>query len=459
MGVAPFVAWFLAASAWINITAPSLGFPQALEQSWAQYSPWFPVATYVPPPAGCQVIQVNLLQRHGARYPTTSSGKAIQKSVKKLQGAAEFKDPNLTFVSQYEYTLGTDDLVPYGAAQSFDAGQEHFVRYAGLVTQDMLPFIRATGSGRVIDSAGNWSAGFAYASQQKYVPELSVIISESANDTLDDNTCPQAGGPGDETNAWVDAFTPEIVDRINTAAPGANLEGSDVVNLMSLCPFDTVAHEVPSPWCDLFTYDEWASYEYYGDLGDYYGNGYGQKLGPVQGVGYVNELLARLTDQPVQDETQTNHTLDNSPITFPLNRTFYADFSHDDEMISIYSALGLFVQPQDLDPTQPATGRTWVVSKMVPFSGRMITEKLTCQGDREYVRVLVNDAIQPLAFCGANGDGLCTLADFVESQQYARNNGEGDWALCLRGRMNEKRGVVRPSTFVSSDEQSVDAMF
>lgn len=42
----------------INLTAPPLGFPQALQQSWAGYSPWFPAAIYVPPPAGCEVVQV-----------------------------------------------------------------------------------------------------------------------------------------------------------------------------------------------------------------------------------------------------------------------------------------------------------------------------------------------------------------------------------------------------------------
>jgi len=86
--------------------------------------------------------------------------------------------------------------------------------------------------------------------------------------------CPQAGTSSAATNAWVDVFTPEIADRINAAAPGAKLKNDDVVNLMSLCPFDTVAHEAPSPWCDLFTLEEWASYEYYGDLNDYYRNGW-----------------------------------------------------------------------------------------------------------------------------------------------------------------------------------------
>ncbi|KAG6373929.1 histidine phosphatase superfamily [Boletus reticuloceps] len=259
--------------------------------------------------------------------------------------------------------------------------------------------------------------------------------------------CPQVGTSSHATNAWVNVFAPAITDRIKSAAPGAKLKKTDIVNLMSLCPFDTIAHEAPSPWCDLFTLEEWASYEYYGDLTDYYGNGYGQKLGRVQGVGYVNELLARLTGQPVQDETQTNHTLDDSPITFPLDRSFYADFSHDNQMISIYSALGLFLQPHDLDPTQPDKGRTWKDSQMVPFSGRMITEKLACDssGIRQpgaYVRVLVNDAVQPLTFCTAHEDGLCALANFVESQSYARNNGEGDLALCFAKGKNRHEEMV-----------------
>ncbi|KIJ69718.1 hypothetical protein HYDPIDRAFT_78145 [Hydnomerulius pinastri MD-312] len=430
----PFITlgWGLAAAA-INVTTPSLGFPQALEQLWAQYSPYYAAATYEAPPDGCNIVQVNLLQRHGARYPKKSDGKAMKKSTEALQGATSFNNASLDFVTNYTYALGTDDLVPYGAAQSFDAGQLHFTRYASLVSSNMLPFVRASDSERVVESALNWTAGFAYASNQQYAPMLSVIIDQSTNDTLDDNMCPNDGSSSDYTEEWVDVYAPSIADRINAAAPGADLSNDDIANLMTLCPFETVAYEAPSPWCDLFTMDEWASYEYYGDLTDYYGNGYGQQLGPVQGVGYVNELLARLTGQPVQDETQTNHTLDSDPATFPMNMTFYADFSHDNQMISIYSALGLFVQPHPLDPTEPDTERTWTVNKMVPFSGRLITEKLECTIDGEsgeYVRILVNDALQYLGFCGDTGNGLCTLDNFVESQEYARLNGEGDWALC-----------------------------
>lgn len=160
---------------------------------------------------------------------------------------------------------------------------------------------------------------------------------------------------------------------------------------------------------------------------------YGNPLGRVQGVGYVNELLARLNGRPVEDRTQTNSTLDSSPITFPLNRTVYADFSHDNEMVAIYGALGLFPQMRPPNPTKADPKWTWVVSRLVPFSGRMVTEKMQCfeagiPGD--FIRILINDAIQPLAFCGA-GDGLCGLEAFVESQIYARRNGAGDFEKCF----------------------------
>lgn len=35
-------------------------------------------------------------------------------------------------------------------------------------------------------------------------------------------------------------------------------------------------------------------------------------------AGWINELIARLTDSPVQDETTTNRTLDADEATFPL---------------------------------------------------------------------------------------------------------------------------------------------
>jgi len=185
-------------------------------------------------------------------------------------------------------------------------------------------------------------------------------------------------------------------------------------------------------------------------------------LGAVQGVGYVNELIGRLTNSPAHHGLQTNNTLLSSPETFPLNRTMYVDFSHDNLIVAVFATMGLFNQTNGpLDPTKVIKDRTWIASEMVPFSGHMTVEKLSCSshspslvnprsrpmgwwnwmtGDEradyvhdhkeDYVRIFINDARQPLEFCGAGKDGMCKLKDFVESQRYARNDGFGDFEGC-----------------------------
>ena len=141
-----------------------------------------------------------------------------------------------------------------------------------------------------------------------------------------------------------------------------------------------------------------------------------------------------------------NHTLDSNPETFPLNRTLYADFSHDDEIIAIVSAIGLFRQPTPLDPTKPNSNRTWRASSIVPFSGRVVVERLSCdvrstvkgaeKGQEARVRILVQDEVQLLPFCGGDESGVCTLSAFVQSQSFARGNGEGDFEKCQAGSTN-----------------------
>ncbi|KAF7344135.1 Acid phosphatase [Mycena venus] len=412
--------------------------PQKVDitQLWGAYSPFFASGTYVAPPAGCHIDQVNLLQRHGARFPTSGAATTIISGVKKLQSVQNYTDPRLDFLKTFTYSLGVADLVPFGAHQSSQAGELAFQRYSDLISASNLPFVRASSSARVVDSATNWTSGFSAASHHIYNPSLSVILPENGNDTLDDNMCPNAGDSDEQTNAWLAVFAPNITARLNRWAPGANMTDAETYSLISMCPFHTVASFVPdttlklSPFCALFTAAEFAAFEYSMDLDKYYGTGYGAFLGRVQGVGYINELLARLTHSPVNDSTQTNTTLTSNPATFPLNRTLYADFSHDNQMAAIYAAMGLFPQVAALDPTHPGP-RTWVASHLVPFSARIVVERLRCakaEGTTQFVRVLVNDAVQPLDFCAGGeregmGRGICDLGAFVESQQYARSGG------------------------------------
>jgi hypothetical protein len=101
-----------------------------------------------------------------------------------------------------------------------------------------------------------------------------LLSSVQLNDTLDDKMCPNAGNGDLATSQWLSTYAPSIAARLNQAAPGANVTSQDVYDLISLCPFETVAKQVTSPFCGLFSEKEFEAFEYSGDLDKYYGTGY-----------------------------------------------------------------------------------------------------------------------------------------------------------------------------------------
>lgn len=157
--------------------------------------------------------------------------------------------------------------------------------------------------------------------------------------------------------------------------------------------------------------------------------------------GYVNELFARLTSTDVHLGAAINSTLDTDSETFPLDKRFYVDFSHDNNMVPILTTLGL-LKENDLrsEPeagdipaykwvllsraspvrllTSTVLSLRFIVSHTVPFAGRFVFERLAAPDGSHYVRVLVNDAVVPLDItgCGPLGVkyGLCELEAFVK---------------------------------------------
>jgi len=93
------------------------------------------------------------------------------------------------------------------------------------------------------------------------------------NDTLDDAMCPNADSSDAQKTIWTSIFGGLVADRLNLQAPGANLTSADISNLIPLCAFETLATEVPSPFCSLFSAQEFAHFEYFSDLDKYYGTG------------------------------------------------------------------------------------------------------------------------------------------------------------------------------------------
>lgn len=403
-------------------------------------------------PDQCQITFAQILSRHGARDPTSSKSTKYAQLVDRIHSNATAYGAGYSFIKDYDYVLGADQLSIFGQQQMINSGIKYYERYQALA-KDITPFVRSSGQDRVVESAMNWTQGFHDArikdkrskSEKDDYPYPIVVISEDtgSNNTLDHGLCNEFESGFDSTigdsaqATWVSIFTPSITDRLNENLPGANITNAETINMMDLCPFNTVAdlHGFISPFCALFTEDEWHAYDYYQSLGKYYGSSWGNPLGATQGVGFTNELIARLTNTPVDDHTSTNSTLDDSRQTFPIGgkTVLYADFSHDNDMTGIFSAMGLYNETAPLlNTTVESVESTngYSAAWTVPFAARAYFEKMSCVGtSEEFVRIVVNDRVLSLKTCGGDYLGRCTLSNFVDSLSFAREG--GDWDKCF----------------------------
>ncbi|KAL1976713.1 hypothetical protein VTN31DRAFT_2995 [Thermomyces dupontii] len=434
-----------------------------ISHHWGQYSPFFSLAkvSEISPavPKGCRVEFVQVLSRHGARYPTARKSEIYAELVQRIkESATEFKG-DYAFLRDYEYRLGADNLTRFGEEQMLESGRQFYKRYREQA-REIVPFVRASGSARVIASAELFNRGFQDAkdrdprsNKDQTGPVVNVVISEEtgSNNTLDGLTCPAAENEPDpkQPAEFLQVFGPRILKKITAHLPGVNLTLEDVPLFMDLCPFDTVAADPDrfprqlSPFCNLFTPDEWMAYDYHYTLDKYYSHGGGSAFGATRGVGFVNELIARMTGQlPVKDYTTVNHTLDDNPVMFPLGAVLYADFSHDNTMMGIYTAMGLYNGTKALSTSkiQAPTGAAadgYAASWTVPFAARAYVELLQCgsglEGENKekelFVRVLVNDRVVPLHGCRVDRFGRCRRDDWIEGLTFARQGGH--WDRCF----------------------------
>lgn len=422
-----------------------------ISQYWGQYSPYFAVPSEIDNeiPDCCTITFAQVLSRHGARDPTASKTASYNATISKIHSKVQNYSTAYQFIKDYQYTLGADQLTLFGEQEMINSGIKFFERYQELA-ELFTPFVRSSGEDRVVESAQNWTQGFHQAKTSGIFGQISdpaypypiLVIPEQAgeNNTLNHDLCTSFENgtystiASDAQKKWQAIFTPAIQARLNQNLPGANLSTTETIYLMDLCPFNTVAdpNGKISQFCSLFNTTEWHEYSYYESLNKFYGYSFGNPLGPTQGVGWVNELIARLTNKSVKDETTTNHTLDDSSSTFPLGRKLYADFSHDNDMTAALSALGLYngttLPTNQVVEAPQANG--YSASWTVPFASRIYVEKMVCPGDEEeLVRVIVNDRVVPLPQCDSDDYGRCYLSEFIDSLAFAQ--GDGKWNQCF----------------------------
>lgn len=393
----------------------------------------------------------------------------------------------LAFLNTYEYLMGESYLTNVGAVTEFNAGATFWNRYGrilynatmGQVSYNLTyqnntlrpkPVIRTTSQSRIENSQITWGLGF-FGPSFAFMPDPTlsnaslyadvVIITEGGteNNTLasydscfnDDYDVPGFLGDSDVLS-YIPRYLKPATARMQKNAPaGFTFNVNDTYAMQSICAYENgYLGRGMSSFCNFFTAAEWDAFEFTLDLLYYYDYSFGQPTGRAQGLGYLQELIARLNDQYITvSNSSVNTTLDKTNTSFPLNQPFYADFTHDDIIVSVLTAesMDYFHSNLSLTASPPDPKRHFRLSKMTPFGGRLVTEVISCtspdpmplketrvnyyptqygwnaaNATHKFIRQRLNDGILPLntlrggACDNGRGDGMCAMTDFLASQ-------------------------------------------
>lgn len=166
-------------------------------------SPGFGVDEY-PLPAGAEIVQLQMVSRHGARYPTSGTGNNVMQfglriAEAKRKGSSEgigggFKASGpLSFLNDWDYKLGHEILVPKGRQELFDSGILHSYMYSSLYNPNSKIIVRTTTQDRMLKSAEYFMAGF-FGLEWTNNATIEVIIEAAGfnNSLAGSKACPNA---------------------------------------------------------------------------------------------------------------------------------------------------------------------------------------------------------------------------------------------------------------------------
>ncbi|KAF3766028.1 phosphoglycerate mutase-like protein [Cryphonectria parasitica EP155] len=471
-----------------------------IQRYWGQLSPYADnAASYfgvqdVGLPDGCAIEQAHTLQRHAQRFATSAFDDGVNdenfaQKVANWTGPAKFTGP-LSFLNTYEYLLNDEGyLTNIGANTEFVSGATFWNRYGRLLydavpgqlqynasfpngTARPKPVLRTTSQSRITNSQINWALGFFGTSFQvtpdptlaNFTAPFDVVtITEGGteNNTLaaydscfNDYDYPVVEMGDLDLETYIPKYLAAATARLSQYVPsGFDWTANDTYAMQSICAYEN-AYIGDSQFCGFFALDEWAGFELTLDTEYYYDYSWGNPTGRAQGIGYLQELLARLQKQYIDvSSTSVNSTLTDNPTTFPLDQAFYADFSHDDIIISVLTAMSMdyFKDAPDFTQYPPDPERKFILSNLTPFGARLVTEVIGCTSPSpavnpyystvysrtangynagnatyKFIRQRLNNGILPLdsirgGACEGRTDGLCPMTDFIDSQTNSTN--------------------------------------
>ncbi|KAL6710649.1 hypothetical protein ACN47E_007706 [Coniothyrium glycines] len=374
-------------------------------------------------PENCVVEQVHMMSRHAERYPTVNAGLGQRAVVERMKGSGNIFNGSLAFFNDWELFWSDDaDLEqltttgPFaGTLGAFTTGIRLRTRYEHLRTQaltrkvDQPTTFWASDSNRVIETARHFASGFFGIDYDQNTLAALQVISEGpevgANTLTPGRTClaskkdhVQGRRKGyDVMGLYRATYLRAIRGRL-LEQTGMQFSDQEVYAMQEMCGFETTVRG-RSDWCNVFTQEDFLSFEYARDLLHYYRAGPGQKYAASMGWLWLNAT--------------TNLMLEGAAAG-PL----FFSFVHDGDIAPMMTALNIINDKEHLPITHIAHDRKWRKSQVAPMGGRIIFELLSCRASSDaepekFVRININDGITAIPDCKDGPGESCPLAAFA----------------------------------------------
>ena len=363
---------------------------------------------------GCEPELLWYLGRHGARKPSDTEIEDYAVRAPELQarivlaglsGLGQLCLEDIDNLDLYTFDLTVADhklLMESGAREQEELGARWRKRLPSLIKDPELMQTRATYKQRTYASAEAFLRG-AYPDDNVTYPH--VIVNDMLLRFYE--FCPAYIEGVDGNNhtfeeKWKFMEEPAYQDMVLdvSARVGTSLSVSDVMMAWNLCRYelaefpDTSLHI--SPWCAIFSEDNFQVLQYTDDLGFYYKDGYGHDINWGMTSPLIREMAERFSG--LEDGTSQEKV--------------FIYISHSEATNTVLPVLGLYNDSSPLVASDwPAESHLWQTSDIVSFSHNIALLGLHCPAMEEEHQVMALHMERQVVMPSC-GQLLCPLSTF-----------------------------------------------
>lgn len=384
-------------------------------------------------PAGCKPRYIDMLVRHGTRYPSKKDVKKIDAMLSVVNSFFDKSKPfvygNLKLPWKNHFVVEKDKILTnIGKEEMKNLSGRIFTRLPELFnpqnTQESLRFY-STDTSRTIESASAFTSGlFGDGSN------VSIISVDKDKDHLLRffDQCPRYKRRVSENKtalyhtkrfregSEMNAVLKKVVAKLGLTVEQQNkLKPKHITAMYVTCSFEVAVFNREDTWCTLFDQDDFDVLEYLYDLKHFWKRAYGYQINYRMSCILLSDIVKNILEA-----TQVEHTKETSmQEKNPIGKLGVFRFAHAETLQPLYALLGLF-KDKELRADNFATQRSrkYRTSHVVPFGANMAFILYSCNNSesknslRDFqVQVYVSEKLIPLP-CG--DEISCPLEDFLK---------------------------------------------